>query len=259
MTIEEKIRTLDLSLFDGKGINCQIHNDDKRTLLTVQNAIRNQVEAYTYLEIGSHMGGSIQPHLIDPKCECIYSIDLRPASQPDDREKAYIAYYENNSTARMLDLLSNIDKASVVKIKCFDSDASNVNIMEIEKKPQIVFIDGEHTKRAVISDFNFCMQVIADNGVILFHDAGIVYPGIQAIMRSLKKNGKKFVPALLDGFIFMIAFDKQAIELYPPLNEMYLRNYKFLKLLPIKKYFPRFLIKFGRHLQRSRFRIANLN
>jgi hypothetical protein len=83
-----RIRDLDLSLFDN--IPTQTTKADQRALLGVQRAVMTKHEQFTYLEIGSHLGGSIQPYLVNPTCKHIYSIDPRPLSQPDDREKGYV-------------------------------------------------------------------------------------------------------------------------------------------------------------------------
>jgi hypothetical protein len=98
---EEKLNRLDLALFEK--ISSQTTEDDKRSLLAIQNATREIYPNYNYLEIGSHLGGSIQPHLVDEKCAKIYSIDKRPLVQPDERGVNY--GYPENSTQRMLDLL----------------------------------------------------------------------------------------------------------------------------------------------------------
>ena len=76
---ESMIRDLDLGLF--AQITSQSTESDKRSLLAVQDAVREIVGPegkYNYLEIGSYLGGSIQPHLIDQRCERIFSIDKRP-------------------------------------------------------------------------------------------------------------------------------------------------------------------------------------
>ena len=72
---ETMISSLDLELFNK--IHSSTTAGDKRSLLAVQNAIRALKRPYTYLEIGSHLGGTIQPHLLDPRCSKIYSIDKR--------------------------------------------------------------------------------------------------------------------------------------------------------------------------------------
>jgi len=98
MDFENAIAGLDISLFSA--IESQSTDDDKRSLLACQLAVRELRDPYIYLEIGSYIGGSIQPYLLDPRCKRIYSIDKRPAKQPDERGIDYI--YENNSTARMM-------------------------------------------------------------------------------------------------------------------------------------------------------------
>ena len=61
----DRVETLDLSLF-GRILS-QTTDDDRRSLLAVQRAVAKAHRTYTYLEIGSHMGGSIQPHLVDAR------------------------------------------------------------------------------------------------------------------------------------------------------------------------------------------------
>jgi hypothetical protein len=51
----------------------------------------------------------------------------------------------------------------------------------------LAFIDGEHTYNATLSDFDFCLRVINDDGIILFHDFYIIYPAIRKILKSLDR------------------------------------------------------------------------
>ncbi len=83
--IAVRIESLDVSLFDA--VPSQSTIGDRQAWLAVQRSLRQQSE-YVYLEIGSHLGGSIQQHLVDPRCRKIVSIDRRPLSQPDDRGQA---------------------------------------------------------------------------------------------------------------------------------------------------------------------------
>ena len=114
--LEKRINTLDLSLFSQ--IESQSNDAEKKSFLLLQKIIRNTIASYTYLEIGSHLGGSLQSYFIDPKCRRIFSIDKRPTSQPDIRGKHY--FYENNSTQRMLANLKqafpdgNLDKLTTI-------------------------------------------------------------------------------------------------------------------------------------------------
>src|SRR5580700_12032764 len=95
--VDERITALDLSLFDG--VSTQTYPEDRSSLLLLQRCVRRSGD-YIYAEIGSHLGGTLQPHLVDSRCTLIYSIDKRPLEQPDESRGVW--QYEGNSTKRML-------------------------------------------------------------------------------------------------------------------------------------------------------------
>ena len=66
----DSIDALDLRVFDR--VPSQTTADDRRSLLAVQRAVARHFGEYCYLEIGSHLGGSIQTHLTraTPPREC---------------------------------------------------------------------------------------------------------------------------------------------------------------------------------------------
>jgi hypothetical protein len=208
-TVPDRVEALALDLFEA--IPSQTSPADRRSLLAVQRATARHRGRYAYLEIGSHLGGSIQPHLLDSRCERIFSIDPRPASQPDERSPGYVARYENNSTGRMLALLRDLAPAEVGKVCCFEATAAFVEPGTIDPPPAIAFIDGEHTRRAVLSDFAFCRGVIAPGGTVLFDDFPIVYPAVLDICRGLRRARERFVAARLEGKIFGIFFDPELV------------------------------------------------
>jgi hypothetical protein len=222
----DKVDALDLSLFGS--IPSQTSAEDQRALLAVQRATARRHKAYVYLEIGSHLGGSIQPHLVDDRCKRIYSIDARPSQQPDDRSPGFVVDYENNSAERMLALLGGLGCGDVAKIECFDSDASGIDPRRIASRPHLVFIDGEHTRAAVMSDFQFCRTVLGDEGTILFHDFSIVYPAILEICRLLGRQHQHHVPLKLDGDVFAIFFGSDMVRQDLYLSDLYRRNRHFV-------------------------------
>ncbi|MEK9138336.1 MAG: class I SAM-dependent methyltransferase [Bacteroidota bacterium] len=206
--IESKTQSLDLTLFEA--IPSQSTPEDRLSLLTLQKAVRDRVGEYTYLEIGSHLGGTIQPYLVDSLCIKIYSIDKRPPAQRDYRGFEFA--YTDNSTKRMLELLSQVSPAGVNKIECFDDDASNIDASTIATRPSVCLIDGEHTERAVLSDFRFCREVLAHEGVICFHDSNVVFTALQRIVEQLAKEGTTFNAYVLPLHVFVIEFGGMAIH-----------------------------------------------
>jgi hypothetical protein len=201
---EERLARLDISLFEA--IKSQSTTGDKRSWLALQAATRSVKGSYTYLEIGSYLGGSIQPHLVDPRCKRIFSIDKRPVEQPDDRGQVF--GYAGSSTARMLDNLRAVAPDQVQKIVCFDSDAKSVDPRHITVPADICLIDGEHTRPAVIDDFQACVRMCAADAVICFHDANVIHPAIADILRMLKRAHQRFTPFKLDGLTYAIAMGR---------------------------------------------------
>ncbi len=236
---EQLISNLDLKIFEK--IKTQLTDNDKQTLLGCQFAVRNLLPNYNYLEIGSYLGGSIQPHLLDEKCARVYSIDKRPLRQPDERGVDYI--YLNNSTARMLELLSEI--ALTDKIKTIDGDTRReVKPSQIEEKIQMCFIDGEHTDEAVLSDFKFCLEVLDENGAILFHDSAINYNAIANCVQYLKDNGIEFRANSLPDAVFVVEIGDFPLHKSPPIMERLLNNHVgFIFQMQYNDYYRQFINK----------------
>jgi len=204
ITLNDRLRSLDLSLF--AAIPSQTSDNCKRTLLLLQDCVRSSGE-YIYLEIGSHLGGTIQPHYVDPLCKLIYSIDKRPEFQPDERGRLF--HYSNNTTERMLKNLSHAHPSIVeTKIKTFDSNTCNVDLNEITEEPNFCFIDGEHTNQVVFSDFKFCLQVCHPNSIIAFHDSNLIFKGIKMIKKYLSNNSIQFRGYKLGGSVYAILLNE---------------------------------------------------
>lgn len=204
---EPRIDGLDLSLF--AAIDTQSDDGDKRSWLALQRMVRRRNESYVFLEIGSFLGGSLQPHLLDPRCRRIISIDKRPAEQPDLRGQWF--QYEDNSTERMLANLRALGPAQVSKIVCFDSDARDIDPAHLPERPDLCFIDGEHTESAVLSDFDFCARVCAPRAILCFHDDWVIYPALAQILRTLRSQGRRFRALKLHGSTFAIALGESAL------------------------------------------------
>jgi hypothetical protein len=251
MEFEQRIEALDLGLF--AAISTQSGDGDRTAWLALQRAVRTGRPRYAYLEIGSHLGGSIQQHLLDPRCDLIYSIDKRPASQPDDRGQMF--HYAGNSSARMLENLRAVDAGAVAKVVCIDADARDIDPARIERRPDFCFLDGEHTRAAVVTDFTFCLGVAAPDAVIAFHDDNVIYPALVEIaarlrdrripFRSWKMRDATFAICLRDG----PAADDPGVKAAAAADgSEWLRRLRFRAA--VKRYCPR-LVPLIRYLKAS--------
>jgi len=253
---EERINRLDIGLFDQ--IMSQSTDFDRASLLACELAVREMVDGYNYLEIGSYLGGSIQPHLSDDKCRRIYSIDKRPESQPDARGFDWV--YQNNSTARMLELLKAINP-NIEKIVTIDGDTATIKPAEVAETVDLCFIDGEHTDEAVFRDFRFCLDVLADNGAIMFHDSQITYNGIASSIKYLEENGHKFHGYILPNLVFVIEIGDFPMHRHPRVLERLIDNHNsyLYSLQDVDKY-RRFATRFPfGFLRRTLIKIRRTN
>jgi hypothetical protein len=175
------IETLNIDVFQ---VGTQTTPSDRTSLLRVQNFARSVLGRYVYLEIGSHVGGSLFPHLIDPTCEAAVSVDPRPPAQPDER--AEIFAYEESSTARMITLLSaQLPSAAMSKLTTIDSDVSAVRPEALDAKARLTLIDAEHTDTACFSDFVGAMSLMKPDCIVAFHDSNLIADAIRNAERLL--------------------------------------------------------------------------
>ena len=196
---DAQLAARDLSLFRVKS---QTKPDDKASLLALHELVRNARPAYRYLEVGSHLGGTLTPHLMDPRCTAAVSIDARPAWQPDVRGRDFD--YPDNSSARMIAMIGeHAPEADVGKLRTFDMDASEVP--DLAEKFDLLFIDGEHTNPAVFRDFLSTFRFAAPSAVIAFHDSNLIFDGLANIEALLRHQAVAFESVFLPLNVFAIA------------------------------------------------------
>lgn len=206
---KDRIDQIDLSLF--QAITSETDDDDKTSVLVLQQCARSLGE-YSYLEVGSHLGGTIQPHYADPCCKRIYSIDPRPFIVADQRGRSF--EYPENSTAHMLDNLKKAFPAiNPSKVTTFDLDARDVKTEDVTERPNLCFIDGEHTNQAVYSDFENCLRLCDKNAIIGFHDTKFIFGGLQQIKALLHAKGMRFHATLMRGSVYVILLN-EAVDLF---------------------------------------------
>lgn len=182
---------------------------DRLAWLAIQASVASVIPSYCYLEIGSFLGGSLQQYYTDPKCTKIYSIDKRPKLNPDNRE-IEIKYCDNTQEI-MISNLAKISNERIGIVECFGGDVSDIDKEMIKSKPAICFIDGEHTDKAVVNDFDFVFSVADKNAVIYFHDSPIVYKGIIKVIKKLSESKRKFELYKMTGSTFAILLDDCSI------------------------------------------------
>lgn len=198
-----RLDALDVSLF--KDIKSQTKKGDRASLLALQSAAAERYGTFVYLEIGSHLGGSLQAFVRDDRVSRIISIDLRPEFTPDDRGKDIP--YQGNSTQRMLDLLGAIPAVDLTKIHTIDADTRSLGPGDVPERPELCFIDGEHTFESCLADARFCRSVVTPGGVIAFHDSPIIYPAIGAFLKELRADGVAFTAYPVPDVVFVIELE----------------------------------------------------
>jgi hypothetical protein len=218
---DDRIGRFDLSLFSR--IESQSTANDRQSLLAVQLAVRQRQGEYCWLEIGSHLGGSLQALMVDPRCARVLSIDPRPLVQPDERGQDF--KYAENSTQRMLELLGKIPAADLSKIRTFDAGTDTLRIDQIGARPDVCFIDGEHTDAAVLRDARFCLSLVSSDGCIAFHDAQIIYRGLLKFVQELSESGRNFRAYNLPDSVFVVELGGCRFSEAPHLRERLANNH----------------------------------
>ncbi|SFG63003.1 class I SAM-dependent methyltransferase [Methylobacterium gossipiicola] len=193
-------------------VESQSTDGDRTSFLDIQNIVRNNFDRYIYLEVGSHLGGTLVPHLLDPRCSSVISVDPRPPSQPDERGLDFD--YEGNSTARMVEGLSKIiPRSGMLKLRTFDLDVSDLSPEIVSAKANLALIDGEHTNRACFRDFMAVLGHVTPDCIIAFHDANLIYDALLNVETFLKYERRKFTALYLRHSVFAIGLGSMAIAL----------------------------------------------
>jgi SAM-dependent methyltransferase len=200
------IETLNTTAF---VVESQTTECDKISLLRIQKLIRAHVANYVYVEVGSHLGGTLAPHLADPRCQMVISIDPRPCEQPDVRGRLFV--YEDNSTTRMIEGLERaLPAGCLTKLRTFDLDAAEVCPVDIDARADLVMIDGEHTPVAAFSDVMSLLPIIAADAVTSFHDANLVADAIQNLERFFTYASINFATVFLRDNVCAIGLRRMA-------------------------------------------------
>jgi hypothetical protein len=216
----------DLGLFGH--VRAQLGRRDRRSLLALEAALgRVSGGSFVHLEIGSYLGGSLQAVIADPACRVVVSIDPHIDSAPDDRGRP--SRYSEVTTEAMRANLARVPGADLAKLVCLESSTLQLDPNAVER-PDLCFVDGEHTAAAALRDARFCRRALRDDGCVVFHDAQIVYRGIKRFLDDLAAQETAFTAYTLPSALFVVELGKPRLRDEPevrPLFEEGWRAYVF--------------------------------
>ena len=136
-------------------------------------------DTITYLEIGCFAGATACLMLQDDRVEVV-SVDL---GYPVSEEEVQLNIKTKSSNSKFTYIKGNSRNEDTIS-KVFDELG--------EKKVDILFIDGDHSRQAVFDDFNNYSPLVADGGYIVFDDyldfqhSPDVYKAVNDLTDSLK-------------------------------------------------------------------------
>lgn len=164
-------------------IASQTSTEDKRFLLGAMYSAKEESAPFKYVEIGSFLGGSLTPFLMEPGCKFVLSIDERGRQQPDERGALYD--YGGITTQTMLDKLRSVG-VSTDKIQTFDGSIDN--LPKLKTYFDLAFIDGEHTDEAAFRDSLYLLPLLKRDSIIMYHDSSLVYRAIRMVLMMIRKD-----------------------------------------------------------------------
>jgi hypothetical protein len=215
-----RIKSKDTTLFDT--VPALLTENDRRSLLAIHDAVASR-GPYVYLEIGSYLGGSLQLHLRDPRCERAFSIDKRElGSQSISGEQPR---YPGNSTAAMLERLATVVRSDQLKkLKTLDGDSLSIDLSTIGSELTLCFIDGQHANEAVMRDFRFCRATAKSAAIFVFHDANMIFQALTRIVEELSVSGVAFEAYNLPDSVFVLDVGLQ-IHRTSPIQTLLVKNH----------------------------------
>jgi methyltransferase family protein len=220
--LERRILALDETLMGL--VETQTTLNDRRSLIALHAACRMMLGEFAYLEVGSHLGGSLQALVADPACTDIVSIDSRPAIVADNRPGEW--EYMDNSSERMLRELERVPGADLSKIVILEAETSDLAPENVPVAPALCFVDGEHTDAAMLRDADFCLSVIGEQGCIAFHDSSVIWGGLETLENRLREAGRSFTVYYLPDTLFVFEIGEARLLSCWSVQEMLVQNYR---------------------------------
>jgi hypothetical protein len=217
-----QIEALDTAVF---AVRSQTTANDRRSFLLLQKLVRDVLPSYVYLEVGSHVGGTLLPHLLDPKCRQAFSIDKRPPSQRDERGVMYD--YKGNTTQRMLAMLApHAPAENFRKLTTYDADLSD--LPRGFTRADLLVIDAEHTNTAVFRDYLAALKSAGQSFIMAFHDANLTTDAEQMMEMHLADLGVPFRGFFLPDVVYALLTGDFIAKAGPALDAIALDREKFI-------------------------------
>ena len=148
----------------------------------------------TYLEIGSYAGGSMSlmsSHVFPTKC---YTVDLGYPMSQDIVERNVSTFKNPNSS-----------------FKYFRGNSQDSKLIEIVrsevKEIDILFVDGDHSRIGVLSDFAYYSDLVNPGGYIIFDDyldyefSPEVRGAVDEIVREMNSDEYEIIGSLKYGLL----------------------------------------------------------
>jgi hypothetical protein len=185
------------------------YDADQHSLLQLRQIVQRDGPSI-YLEIGSEAGRSLLPALIDPQCQAVHSVDLRPASTPDERGSTW---NYGVTTQQMRDWLRpQVTADAMFKLHTYETDSAGfaeyINNQPSFEPPNIVFLDAEHTNAAVFQDFLNMIDFLPNDAIFAGHDSNLIFDALTNIKAWLTYDCRDFYMAYLPDVVFAFAFGK---------------------------------------------------
>lgn len=195
--------------YDSFKMEGQLGSRAIRVLIRVQELVSAR-GPYDYVEVGSYLGRSLQPHLQDDDCKRAVSIDLRPDLTPDERG-ALDDYQDITADDMIAGLAQHCSPTDLAKLETITDTSDALRAFE-PAQFDLAFIDGEHTHVAAFRDFLNVLRVMRPDGVICFDDTTLVLTGIRNALTVLDAHGIPHAMAWARGEITIIALGQGAQE-----------------------------------------------
>ena len=115
----------------------------------------------------------------------------------------------------MLSLLRTLPAADLGKLTTFEVGTDSLRPADLPEKPDLCFIDGEHTDEAALRDARFCAEAVEGAGVIAFHDCQLLSDGIRAFVREAWRDlsgGLMFAIGPVTGVFAVELGDRQMLR-----------------------------------------------